>query len=94
MKTLTSKLIPALALFSFLFCISAIQAQSIDSLCLIESNGVHKLYVAGWNPSTGEYISRVEYEVNNDKISTDLFFIHCSGYTIMTHYDTLISVRQ
>jgi len=94
MKTLASTINQALALFSFLFCISATQAQTIDSLCLIESNGVHQLYVGGDKPQTATIITRIEHEIIDDKINADLFFIHCPGYPAITPYDTLIVLQD
>lgn len=70
--------------------------QSIDSIFIIPSNPTEndtiKVHIYGTNPSTGEYISKINDSINTNEINLYLYFIHCAGWTIMTPYDTLITI--
>lgn len=75
-----------------LLTITFVNGQSIDSIQVFEWNNIFNIKIEGTNPSTGEYISNIEYEVIDNEINIDLFFIHCAGYTVLTPYDTIIDL--
>lgn len=79
-------------ILSTLLTITFVNGQSIDSIQVFEWNNIFNIKIEGTNPSTGEYISNIEYEVIDNEINIDLFFIHCAGYTVLTPYDTIIDL--
>ncbi len=80
-----------ITLIAVLF-VTLLKSQSIDSIQVFEWNNIFNIKVEGTNPSTGEYISSIDFEIIDDKINIDLFFIHCAGYTVLTPYDTIVNL--
>ena len=80
-----------ITLIAVLF-MTLLKSQSIDSIQVFEWNNIFNIKVEGINPSTGEYISSIDFEIIDDKINIDLFFIHCAGYTVLTPYDTIVNL--
>ncbi len=66
--------------------------QSIDSVHVYEWNNHINIEIKGTNPSSGEYISNVVSEVQENEINIDLFFIHCAGFGSLTPYETIIDL--
>lgn len=69
-----------------------LKSQSIDSIQVFEWKNNFKIKVEGIKPGTGHHISRIDYEIIDDKINIDLFFIHCPGWGVLTPYDTIVDL--
>lgn len=79
-------------LLTALLITSFVNGQTIDSVHVFESDSNIQVDISGMNPSTGDYISNIETEVEDNEINIDLYFLRCTGFAALTPYDTTVNL--